>query len=270
DKLMLLYARIAWKYGSALLGLAWGLSTVILIPDYSPPFTISKYNLSVPRRTIRKIRMIGPIANVSSRTRSRKTASNHPPVFACVSGPANDRNHLVTVLQRLLEQLPNNVRVIMGCGNPEGSDQPKTFGRLTVYEWMNQCDYDRVFAEADLIIGRAGHGTIMKAVRERKPLVLIPPPNHTEQANNSKRACEIGIAVELDQGGLEPENFRGAVRDALRKNESWPPELVAASRSQDGAREIVRLVYELGSLGDLPVESPTERSRETVPEPVAR
>src|SRR5207245_3302442 len=97
-----------------------------------------------------------------------------------------------------------------------GSFGEKTIGKLAVHEWMTEQSYWRTFERADVIVSRAGHETIMKAISEGKPLVLIPPPNHTEQANNARRAEELGVAVVLDQSMLDAKEMAGAISRSVK------------------------------------------------------
>lgn len=52
----------------------------------------------------------------------------------------------------------------MSCGDPNGSSTRKIEGNLTVFDWMDEETYDQAFENADVIVSRAGHETIMRAV----------------------------------------------------------------------------------------------------------
>src|SRR5207244_8203449 len=132
-----------------------------------------------------------------------------PLVVACVSGPATDRKYLVNKLTDILKQFPRDYELILSCGDPNGSFGEKRIGNLTVHEWMTEQLYWRTFERADVIVSRAGHETIMKAISEGKPLVLIPPPNHTEQANNARRADERGVGVVRDEAMQDDRELAG-------------------------------------------------------------
>jgi UDP:flavonoid glycosyltransferase YjiC (YdhE family) len=85
----------------------------------------------------------------------------------------------------------------------------------------------------------------MKAVRAGKPIVLVPPPNHTEQGNNARRAVELGVAVALDQDNLKTETLVNAVRVSLEKNAGRALEISNATGGQGGASTVVHIVYHL-------------------------
>jgi UDP:flavonoid glycosyltransferase YjiC (YdhE family) len=85
----------------------------------------------------------------------------------------------------------------------------------------------------------------MKAISEGKPLVLIPPPNHTEQANNAKRAGELGVAVVLDQSMLDAEELAGAISRSLKDNRENAQRLSETLGSESGIRAVVEAVSQL-------------------------
>ncbi len=85
----------------------------------------------------------------------------------------------------------------------------------------------------------------MKAVSEGKPLVLIPPPNHTEQANNAKRAEELGVAVVLDQSRLDAAELAGAISRTLTDNKENARRLSEILGSESGIRAVVEAVSQL-------------------------
>ncbi|TMI32853.1 hypothetical protein E6H28_02765 [Candidatus Bathyarchaeota archaeon] len=142
-------------------------------------------------------------------------------------------------------EFPEDYELILSCGDPNGSVGGKRIENLVVHEWMTEQSYWRTFERADVIVSRAGHETIMKAVSEGKPLVLIPPPNHTEQANNAKRAEELGVAVVLDQSRLDAAMLAEAISRTLRDNRESALRLSETLGSESGVRAVVEAVSQL-------------------------
>ena len=247
DRPMLFAAKIIWRYISAMLELAWGLSDLIIVPDLTAPYTISRYNLAIPPGIRTKVRLVGPLtrSRLNLGDGVRQTVRGRPLVFACVSGPATDRRYLVSKLTDILKEFPEDYELILSCGDPNGSVGGKRIENLVVHEWMTEQSYWRTFERADVIVSRAGHETIMKAVSEGKPLVLIPPPNHTEQANNSKRAEELGVAVVLDQSRLDAAMLAEAISRTLRDNRESALRLSETLGSESGVRAVVEAVSQL-------------------------
>jgi UDP:flavonoid glycosyltransferase YjiC (YdhE family) len=247
DRPMLFAAKIIWRYISAMLELACGVSDLIIVPDLKAPYTISRYNLAIPPGIRRKVRLVGPLtpSRHSFPNGARHSSTKTPLVFACVSGPATDRKYLVNKLTDILKQFPGDYELILSCGDPNGSFGGKRIGNVTVHEWMTEQLYWRTFERADVIVSRAGHETIMKAISEGKPMVLIPPPNHTEQANNAKRAEELGVAVVLDQSRLDAEELAGAISKSLKDNRESAQRLSGTLGSESGIGAVVDAVSQL-------------------------
>jgi UDP-N-acetylglucosamine--N-acetylmuramyl-(pentapeptide) pyrophosphoryl-undecaprenol N-acetylglucosamine transferase len=247
DRPMLFAAKIIWRYISAMLELAWGVSDLIIVPDLKAPYTISRYNLAIPPGIRSKVRLVGPLtpARLKIPNGIRHSHMAWPLVFACVSGPATDRKYLVNKLTDILTEFPGDYELVLSCGDPNGSFGEKKIGNLTVHEWMTEQSYWKTFERADVIVSRAGHETIMKAISEGKPLVLIPPPNHTEQANNAKRAEELGVAVVLDQSRLDTQGLAKAISTSLRNNRENAQRLSESLGSESGIRAVVEAVSQL-------------------------
>lgn len=249
DRPMLFAAKILWRYISTMLELAWGASDMIVVPDLKAPYTISRYNLAVPRGIRRKVRLVGPLTPSRGEfpNGGRQSKRDKPVIFACISGPASDRRFLVNKLIDLFQEFPEDYELILSCGNPNGAFEERSVGNLRVYEWMAEQSYWRTFERADVIVSRAGHETIMKAISQGKPLVLIPPPNHTEQANNARRAEELGVATVLDQSGLNSNELAGAIRKSLGQNRQNAKRLSKTLGSENGIRAVVEAVSQLVS-----------------------
>jgi uncharacterized protein (TIGR00661 family) len=134
-------------------------------------------------------------------------------IYAAVSGPTVERTILVRVLQESLRDLSSRYDLVLSCGNPNGRSEPyKTHG-LTVYDWIeNQDDFIKA---ADLVISRAGHGTIMKSMVFGKPMILIPIPDHTEQYGNARRAVTLHVAEMMDQHDVSRETLAATIQEIL-------------------------------------------------------
>ena len=88
---------------------------------------------------------------------------------------------------------------------------------VRVFGWIdNQDDFIRA---SDLVVSRAGHGTIMKALVYGKPLVLIPIPDHTEQYANARRAAYLNVAQTIDQNSLNAHTLGSAIQSILNSGE---------------------------------------------------
>jgi len=139
--------------------------------------------------------------------------SRKPLIYAAVSGPKMERNVLSDLLSHSLSEFPSEYEVVLSCGEPTGASAPIRNGNLTVYEWVEN-QYELLKA-SDVVISRAGHGIIMKAMTLGKPMILIPIPDHTEQYGNATRARRLGLAELLPQREISTERLLDAAKKLL-------------------------------------------------------
>lgn len=58
------------------------------------------------------------------------------------------------------------------------------------------------FRSCDVVVSRAGHGTLAQAITCTKPTLLVPIPNQTEQAGNCAKAVKPDISLSVAQDEL--------------------------------------------------------------------
>jgi UDP:flavonoid glycosyltransferase YjiC (YdhE family) len=188
----------------------WGSSDVIIIPDFPQPYTICLDSLRIPRLYQDRVRMGGFIlerrpeeVRDSERVRAETGAESDKLIYAAISGPKQEKVPLIRILKPILENFPENIKVVMSTGDPEGGSDPVTSGSLTTIPWVE--DRYRYLKAADMIICRGGHNTIMQSICYSKPSIIIPTPNHTEQYANARRAKELGFAEAIHQDDVSRE-----------------------------------------------------------------
>jgi uncharacterized protein (TIGR00661 family) len=102
----------------------------------------------------------------------------------------------------------------MSLGYPNASTKPIRNGSITVYDWLpNRFEHLKA---CDLVVARAGHGTLTQCICYGKPMILVPTPSHTEQLNNAKRAAELGIVEIVEQDDLSKQTLLEAVQTLLK------------------------------------------------------
>ncbi len=218
---LLRLAKLADSGTLTLLGKIWTCRNTVLIPDFPEPFTVSAGNLMIPRSYKKNITFTGPILPVrpemlptkEQMRRKLKLSADRPLIFVPISGQPSEKRPLIEILMRILPALPNDYQVIMSLGSPNGDDVVFSDERLTVYEWIpNRFDYLKA---CDLVISRAGHGTITQCMCYGKPMILIPTPNHTEQLINARKTADLGAARILLQDRLSAENLMQNIKEVL-------------------------------------------------------
>jgi UDP-N-acetylglucosamine--N-acetylmuramyl-(pentapeptide) pyrophosphoryl-undecaprenol N-acetylglucosamine transferase len=225
DRLFFFIANLGWRFVRTAIALVWGRSQLILIPDLPSPYTISVGNLAIPKRYKGKVKLIGPIVdrngqpnrNQNEMKRRLGFSETRPLIYAAVSGPKVERTILATLLLDSLHSFSKDYDVVLSRGNPSGGREPLRLDGVTVYEWIeNQDDFIKA---SDLIISRAGHGTIMKSLVCGKPMILVPIPEHTEQYGNAHRATSLRVAQTLDQSRLTHQTLELTIHDLLQNKQ---------------------------------------------------
>jgi UDP-N-acetylglucosamine--N-acetylmuramyl-(pentapeptide) pyrophosphoryl-undecaprenol N-acetylglucosamine transferase len=118
---------------------------------------------------------------------------------------------------------------------------------IKVHGFVNHMDY--AFAAADIIISRAGAGTISELCLVGKPVILIPSPNVAEdhQTKNAKALSEKGAAVLLPDKEIMKRIVNEAVKlvSDIDKRKSLSANIIKmAERNADTriAEEVLKLI----------------------------
>ena len=219
----------------------WGLADRIIIPDFPEPNTVSLMNMRIPQRHRGKVLFVGPILRRNPwDVKAPRDSGSEVKVFAPISGPSAERLPLVRLLLKLFKKFPGKFRIIMSMGCPDGNGVYVKHGNFTAYRWVE--DRLGLMKWCDVVVSRAGHGTIMEAVSCGKPMVLIPTPGHSEQYGNARRAVEIGFAEAVEQYDLTAERLVEKVETVLNE-ESYrrkAEELQAEARRLGGGERVVQ------------------------------
>ncbi|MDI6805544.1 MAG: glycosyltransferase [Candidatus Bathyarchaeia archaeon] len=214
-------ARFADFITLTIIGKIWTSGNMVLIPDFPKPYTICAGNLNIPRFYRKNVKLIGPILPVHPNKlasevelrRRLKLPVDKPIIFAPISGPIRERAFLTGTLRKIFLGFPKDYEIVMSLGYPNADDEPIRHGNLTIYKWIpNRFEYLKA---SDLVISRAGHGTITHGMCYGKPMILIPTPSHTEQLSNAKQAETLGVAKTIQQEELSKEKLLKSVEQML-------------------------------------------------------
>ena len=203
------------------LGRSWALSSLILIPDFPEPYTISLDSLRIPRRVGARVKLVGSILQqspgnnhrVEEIRKSLGVEEGQKLVYAGISGPRAEKIPLINLLIPILSKFPDRYKVIMSLGIPNGGSKPIKMGKLTLIPWIeNRFDY---LEACDVVISRGGHETLMQSISYGKPSIIIPVPKHPEQYGNARRAMEMKVAKAMHQKDLTLDHLVQRVDDVL-------------------------------------------------------
>jgi UDP:flavonoid glycosyltransferase YjiC (YdhE family) len=251
-KRFLRLAKFADFIALTLIGKIWTSGNFVLIPDFPPPYTICSGNLNIPKFYRRNVKLIGPILPIrpdalpTKKELRRKLGlpSDKPVIFVPISGPIRERAFLTGALTKILLEFPKDYEIVMSLGYPNADDKPMHYRGLTIYKWTsNRFEYLKA---SDLVIGRAGHGTLTQCMCYGKPMILIPTPSHTEQLCNAKQAEVLGVAKTILQEKLSKEKLLETVKQ-ISKDETFQRirEVQRETLKYDGLRTAVETIIEI-------------------------
>ncbi len=255
DRLFFFIANIFWIFVRTLLGGVWALSNLILIPDLPLPYTISVGNLAIPKRYQNRVRLIGPIIDVKpdqlpSEEEIRKKFGFNPNrrlIYAAVSGPRVERRYLARRLLEILCDSQSDYQIVLSKGEPAGEAYTKKYGDVTVYDWIDDLTQFELLKACDVLVSRAGHGAITKALAYGKPLVLIPIPDQPEQYGNANRAVRLGVGEVIMQTRLNRETLFKAFERILNSDLYETRARVVADKAAtlDATQTVIEIINRL-------------------------
>lgn len=245
-------ARLADSVALTIVGKMWTSGSTVLIPDFPQPYTISLGNLTIPKPYRKNVKLIGPILprhpnDLPTKEKLReklKLSKDRPVIFAPISGPTIEKAFITGILRKVLLSFPKDYEIVMSYGYPNADNKPIRHGNVTIYKWIpNRFEYLKA---SDLVIGRAGHGTITQCMCYGKPSILVPTPNHTEQLSNAKQAENLGVAKIVLQERLGKERLLEGVRQILQAETlDRLAEVQKEAAKYDGLKNAVKTVVEV-------------------------
>ncbi|MGC9345622.1 MAG: UDP-N-acetylglucosamine--N-acetylmuramyl-(pentapeptide) pyrophosphoryl-undecaprenol N-acetylglucosamine transferase [Candidatus Bathyarchaeales archaeon] len=255
-KRFLRLAKFADSITLIIIGKMWTSGNMVLIPDFPKPYTICAGNLNIPKSYRKNVKLIGPILpkrpdelpTENELRKKLKLPVDKPVIFAPISGPIRERAFLTGILRRIFLEFPDDYEVVLSLGYPNADTEPIHHGNLTVYKWIpNRFEYLKA---CDLVVSRAGHGTLTQSMCYGKPMILVPTPSHTEQLNNAKQAEHLGIAKVIEQEELSGESLLRNVKQIL---ETEIPEKLEQIKEEilefDGLENAAKIIVEIAGKG---------------------
>lgn len=186
---------------------------------------------------------------------------NLPTIY--VTGGSQGARILNLAVEEVLPQLLEVVRVVHQCGQQPANDEQdfdrleraseKLDARLRKRYFLTRFVRDEindVFALADLVVGRAGAGTVTELCALGKPALYVPlvPTGGDEQTRNAQMCAQIGAAQIIKQSEFGGTRLLEAVQvlaaDKTRLQEMGASALTLAK--PNAAHDMARTVVELG------------------------
>ena len=253
---LLRLAKLVDTGALAMIGKLWTSGAAhLMIPDFPPPYTLSVGNLRIPEAYQKRVQLVGPILPVHPQElpgkeelrRNLGLDRGSPVIFMPISGPSNERAYITDLLQKIVMDFPKDYQVVVSLGYPDASPKPIRKANISIYGWVpNRFEYLKA---CDLVVSRAGHGTLTQGISYGKPMVLIPTPSHTEQLNNAYRVQELGIAEVLQQEDVNRESLLQTV-DKMLVDENYSGRMREVQRQISGLNGLERVVATIAGVAE--------------------
>jgi hypothetical protein len=184
------------------MGKLWNLSDEVFLPDLPPPFTISEGSLWGNRLT--KTKYVGFMHSRPLPTAGpREGAFGHDHrtrIFWQVSGPPGTRGAFLEKALQTARDLSETAVTVVTGGDPSAATAPVEIPGGWLYGWCRSPW--QFFDDCDVVVSRAGHGTVSQAILASKPSLLVPIPRQPEQDGNARKAERLGVARTMRQEEL--------------------------------------------------------------------
>lgn len=160
-----------------------------------------------PQELPANVRYVGPQLGepgwVKAQANSSATEDNRPLVAVCFS--TTFQNH-TGVLQKVIDALATlPVRAVVTLGGSIAASDLRAGANVTL---VNSMSHDALMSEAALVVTHGGHGTVMRALAHRRPMLVIP--HGRDQNDNAVRVVTRGAGL-----SLAPDADVGTIRTAL-------------------------------------------------------
>ena len=179
-------------------------------------------------------------------------ASDTRPLVS-VSFSTTFQNH-VGVLQKIIDALaPLPARTLVTLGGSVETGELRAAENCVIIE---SAPHSQVMRDAALVVTHGGHGTVMRGLMNRLPLLIIP--HGRDQNDNAVRVTERGAGL-----SLMPDASVEAIRDACMRLLAEEPFRAAARRLGDriaADAENSTVVAELESAAATPDSSENRRA----------
>lgn len=220
-----------WNFLSSIVDKYLSLPDNILIPDFSPPNTVSGYNLDIKAEDKERYRFIGPIMGVNPSEYKIESET----IFASFGGEPF-KLPMYEMLSQIAEERPYHDFEVFSTtpGLPEESKNFRPYGYVPdILEYMSK---------SRLTIMHGGLTSLHESLLFNKPCVMIIDPYHPEQWNNGRKIEEMGAGVMISCSSVTRRSLSDAIDEALALK---PPNMKNLFSIEDGRVNSLKLIEDI-------------------------
>ena len=138
-------------------------------------------------------------------------------------GAFNLNYSICNILIKIHEELNGNLEIVMQCPFNQIKYMEKVFKEKNIKYEIKQYYNDilKRLYETDVLITRAGAGTINDVVNTQTPTIFIPLPKstHNHQLNNAKYLEDLQASIIINENKLNKEESYLIIKDLIKNTE---------------------------------------------------
>jgi UDP-N-acetylglucosamine--N-acetylmuramyl-(pentapeptide) pyrophosphoryl-undecaprenol N-acetylglucosamine transferase len=163
-----------------------------------------------------------------------------------VTGGSQGARNLNRAVWGALDELTSRFEEVVHVAGHQGADGVAEHGRERYRGLTFVDDMAALMARADLIVSRAGVGTIAEATAVGLPMVLVPGTfGGGHQEDNAAAMAEAGAAVVIKDAELNPRTLIGMIESLDPARLEAMAQASAAAGRRDAAKRVLDVLFEV-------------------------
>jgi len=174
-----------------------------------------------------------------------------PPRRLLITGGSQGARNLNRAVWSALDDLLNRFQEVIHVAGRQGADSVAEHARAGYVGMAFTDDMPSLMARADLVVGRAGVGTIAEAAAVGLPMILVPGTfGGGHQEENAVAMVEAGAAVRLGDAELTGPSLVATIAGLGDERLRAMAKASAASGRRDAAKRVLAVLHEVDRAPD--------------------
>jgi len=171
-----------------------------------------------------------------------------PPRHLLITGGSQGARHINEVVWAALDELRKRFEEIVHVAGRQGADGVAQHAAPGYRGLAFTDDMPALMAAADLVVGRAGVGTIAEVAAVGLPMVLVPGTfGGGHQEENAKAMVDAGAAVRIGDADLNPSSLVAAIDALTPERLRAMARASAATGRRDAAKRVLAVLHQVSN-----------------------
>jgi UDP-N-acetylglucosamine--N-acetylmuramyl-(pentapeptide) pyrophosphoryl-undecaprenol N-acetylglucosamine transferase len=169
-----------------------------------------------------------------------------PPRHLLITGGSQGARNLNRAVWGALDALSERFDEVVHVAGRQGADGIAQHSRARYHGFTFADDMPALMAVADLVVSRAGVGTIAEVTAVGLPMVLVPGTfGGGHQEENAAAMVDAGAAVRIGDAMLTPESLVSTIDGLTAERLRSMAEASAAAGRRDAAQRVLAVLHEV-------------------------